>query len=207
MKILITFLSICVLTTFHAKAINLQLHNRPIDSTMAKSKKLKQLYILSTASSIDASNIYKQQFFDEFPSTFKQLDELYGYNYNTNISGPLGKLYTEHIELFNGLSNVNDTLYYKKIIAISIGGHWDADAVNVFQHGLRNRILANPELALYILKNMTDDKIKSFWFFYFDAAHPKKQIAKSLQRIKLSDPKIYSLMIAALDDVLKHSKE
>lgn len=48
------------------------------DSLMVKANKLKQLYLLSTSSSKDVSNINKEQFFNKFPNTFKQLNELYG---------------------------------------------------------------------------------------------------------------------------------
>lgn len=90
---------------------------------------------------------------------------------------------------------------------ISIGGHWDVDAVNYFQSGLRGRVLNKPDLVIYILRGMPAEKIKSFWYFCFDAPHPKKRIPEQLQKIKSIDDKIYNLMIEAQDEVLKHSKE
>jgi hypothetical protein len=109
--------------------------------------------------------------------------------------------------LFNELNTINDTLYYRKIVSVAIDGHWDGDAVNFFQHGLRNKVLNNPALIVHVLKGMSNGRIQSFWYFYFDGAHPKKQIAEPLQKIRFINNKIYDLMIKAQTDVLKHSKE
>jgi len=196
-----------VFNTFEIKAHCLVAgYAQPLDSItlQAKAKKLKQLYLLSTSSSKEASIVYKEQFFIEFPQTFNQLLELYGYNDNKPAV-----LYFEgenHIlKLFNNLDNINDTLYYKKIISIAIGGHWDADAVNYFQYGLRKRVLNDPELTVYILKDKSEKDIKSFWFFYFDGAHPQKQIVEQLLKIRYINSNIYDLMIEAHNDVLKQS--
>lgn len=176
------------------------------DSIRIKAEKLKHLYLFSTASSSDMSNAYKQQFFDEFPNTFKELNDLYGYNNDTSSI-----LYLEsekHIlKLFNNLQNINDTSYYKKIVAIALGGHWDADAINYFQAGLRNRAELKPELITYILKNLTENEIKSFWHFYFDSSHPKKEIAAPLLKIKSINSKVYTLMLAAHQEILNQPKE
>jgi hypothetical protein len=178
------------------------------DSLMLRAKKLKQLYLLSTSSSVDLGNIYKEKFFNEFPTTFKGLNELYGDDYDIHHKPAILIDQAEkHINLFNELNTINDTLYYHKIISIAIDGRWDSDAVNFFQHGLKIKVLNNPALVVNILKNMPNDKIRSFWYFYFDGAHPKKQIAEPLQKIKSMNNKIFDLMIKAQNDVLKYSKE
>jgi len=182
--------------------------NLQVDSIALKAKQLKRLYLLSTASSKEVSYNYREQFFKEFPNTFNQLLKLYGYDNKNSKPNILYYEAPNHIlKLFNNLSEVNDTLYYRKIIQISIGGRWDADAVNYFQNGLRHRILDNPELAVYVLKHTPHDKVKSFWYFYFDGAHPKKEIPEQLKRIRSIDSEIYNLMIVAQDEVLKNSKE
>lgn len=178
------------------------------DSLNLKAKKLKQLYLLSTASSKDVSNIYKQQFFDCFPNTFKQLDELYGDHEGADHKpAPLNDQAEKHIaDLFNNLDDINDTLYYRKIVSIAVGGHWDADAVNFFQHGLRSRVLGNMALTVHILKGLSNDKIQSFWYFYFDGPVVKKPIGESLQKIKAINNRIYDLMVKAHDDAFKQNQ-
>lgn len=176
-----------------------------LDSLNLKAIKLKQLYILSSTGSSEVSDNYKMQFFDAFPNTFKQLDELYGDNLDAhNKPAPLNDRAEQHIlDLFNHLNCINDTLYYRKIILIANGGHWDGDAINFFQHGLRNKVLNDPGLVVYILKDMPDNRIRSFWFFYFDGVHPEEQIPKQLQKIKSINNRIYNLMIEAQTEVLK----
>ena len=178
------------------------------DSLAIKAKKLKQLYLLSTSSSSDVSNIYKQQFFDEFPCTFKQLDELYGDNLDVHHQPALlvGQAQPHIINLFNEITTINDTPYYKKLVSIAIGGHWDGDAVNFFQHGLINKVVSNPKLIVHILKGLSNDKIQSFWFFYFDGAVVEKKIDEPLQKIKAIDNTIYNLMVKAHDDAFKQNQ-
>ncbi len=171
------------------------------DSISLKAKKLKQYYLLS------GSTIYQKKFFAEFPNTFKQLNELYGDDINT---GGVAILYEEavnHIEeLFNNLNSINDTLYYRKIVRIAKGGHWDADAINYFQHGLRNRVESKPGLTVYLLQSMNEKEVESFWYFYFDGPHPKKRISESLQKIKSIDVSIYDIMLKAQGKVLKNKE-
>jgi len=172
------------------------------DSINLKAKKLKQLYLLSTSSSAGVKEEYHQQFFDAFPNSFNEFNEIYGY-----VNNKPAILYFEAdkhiIELFNKLRNINDTLYFKKLISIAIGGHWDADAVNYFQNGLKNRVINNPELTIYVLKNRSKKDIKSFWYFFFDGAHPKTQIPEHLKNIKSLDLEIYNIMIETQKQVLK----
>jgi hypothetical protein len=171
------------------------------DSIVAKAKRLNELYTLSTGSS-SKTQIYRKQFFDLFPNSFKELNDLYGYN--NGVEAPLYNQVEKHIfELFNNLNNINDTLYYKKIVSIAIGGHWDADAVNAFQEGLRKRVLSKPDLIVYLLKEIPVKKIKSFWYFYFDGVHPSKQIAEPLLKIKRNNLNIYNLMVEAHEEVIK----
>jgi len=209
MKFLSSILIIFIFNCHCSFARSIEIKNeQSIDSIDLKVKKLKHLYLLSTASSVHQSDVYKQEFFDEFPNTFKELSVLYGYNSKMHQPAPLYSEVEKHIlNLFNNITCVNDTVYYKKIVSISLGGHWDADAVNAFQAGLRKRVVANPELIEYILKNKSDDEARSFWYFYFDGVHPKNQLPESLQRIKLIDYRGYKLMIEAQIKVLNHSKE
>jgi hypothetical protein len=209
MKIAQLFIVTILSTSFYANAQNVSVPSRySNDSLVNKAKKLKQLYLLATSLSGDASKIYKQQFFDEFPNTFKQLNELYGDDSDIHHKPALliGQAQPHILNLFNEINTVNDTLYYKKLVSISIGGQWDADGVNFFQHGLISKVLNNPELTVDILKNMADNRIQSFWYFYFDSPHPEKQIPEQLQKIKSIDTKIYNLMVKAQNEVLKYWK-
>ncbi len=192
------FCIICVVTALNFQVAKSTAHvatNQPVVDTLAiKAKKLKRLYLLCTSSQVNV-DIYQRQFFDEFPATFSELNDLYGYSSKASI------LYFDaekHIaRFFNNLNSVNDTLYYQKIIGIAINGRWDADAINYFQHGLKEHVENKPELTVYILQKLSEEKMKSFWLFYFDAPHPSKKIPDSLQRIQAMDNNIYNFMINA----------
>ena len=202
---IVIFLSIHFSTHAQSSKVSNRYSN---DSLNAKANQLKRLYKLATSSSTGVSNIYKRQFFDAFPNTFKQLDELYGDNNDINNKPSLLNNQAEDhiIHLFNELTTINDTLYYKKIISIAKNGHWDADAINFFQHGLEQKVLKKPILVVYILKNMSDDNIYGFWHFYFDQPYPDKQVVEPLQKIKSINNKIYDLMIKAHNEILKQDK-
>ena len=66
-----------------------------------------------------------------------------------------------------------------------------------------NRVVNKPELTVFILRKMSQDSIKSFWYFYFDGPLPKKHFDPSLKKIKVIDKKIYGLMMESYDEVLK----
>ncbi len=78
---------------------------------------------------------YEPAFFEEFPDDYKTFAAIYGYE-DTNV-GKHGILYHysyDHIAKFLGtMTSVNDTMYYNKIIAISVDAHWQADAESFFQ--------------------------------------------------------------------------
>jgi len=174
------------------------------DSIESKAKKLKQYYLLSKSKTAEVADMYEQKFFEEFPDNFNELNELYGDNEQRKKAAILNDEVENHIyKLFNNLKSINDTAYYKKIIRIAIGGKWDADAVNIFQNGLMNRVVNKPELTVFILRKMSQDSIKSFWYFYFDGPLPKKHFDPSLKKIKVIDKKIYGLMMESYDEVLK----
>jgi hypothetical protein len=170
------------------------------DSIIKKAQQLKELCIKSSGP--NGGNEYFQQiFFDNFPNTYNELIQLYGYNNDTPAI--LYNYVEQHIvNMFNELHSVNDTLYFNKLTSISINGHWDADAVNAFQEGLRQRVLDNPELVIYVLRKNHIHNIESFWHFYFDGPHPKKNIDERLSVIKEKDPEMYSVILKAHNDIV-----
>lgn len=203
----LSFFLFVIITIFAASisdAHAINLNNPTKDNLQIKADSLKQLYTLATCSHVNKA-IYEKQFFDEFPATFNQLNDLYGDK--ENKPAILNNEAENHIiGLFNKITSVNDTVYYGKIIGIGIGGLWDADAVNYFQHGLRERVENNVALTIYLLKKLKAADIKSFWFFYFDGPHPKKQIPDALEKVKLLDKEIYSIMIEAHNEVLSQKE-
>ena len=200
MKFCYYILTVFSLIAFQAKAFVTFPQELSKDSLNAKAKRLKELYFISTLHS-NLSEMYQEDFFYEFPNNFNELVKLYGYD-NPGY-GPLADSCYGHIsKLFFKIKNGNDTVFYRKIVAISIGGYWQGDGVNFFQDELQHKILSNLGLAVFTLQNVPENKIKSFWRFYFEGPVPKNNYDKELDKIKFIDEKIYNIMKQAYKEVL-----
>lgn len=196
-----------ILIGFHCISIGCVLQSKtiidiPSDSIKIKSEKLKDYYSKSSKR-IDSLE-YQILFFEEFPSDFDSFNRLYGYD---TSAMPLYDEAFDHIELFNRISCISNEEYYKKIISISIGGHWDADAVNYFQDGLRLHVLQKPDLIFKLLANKSDKEIFDFWFFYFDCPFPVKDIPQELEQEKDNNQKVYLLMKEAHLKAIESNRE
>ena len=179
--------------------------------TEQETNRLKELYHKST-SGVDSLD-FQKQFFFAFPKNFNEFNNTFGY-VNKSTDDPekeeIGALYLEsekYLDLFFRLTIIPDTLFYERIIAISIGAHWNADGVNFFQHRLRAKVLAKPKMTFDLLKNKADNNINSFWFLFFQSVHPVyKQIPPELTKMKSYDSKVYGLMEKGLEEALKQSE-
>lgn len=178
----------------------------PPESYRLKAQRLHGLYALLVSSSGKARQAYQRRFFQAFPSTFKELEGLYGNRLDAHQQhAPLYGEAEQHIAgLFNSLPRIDEATYYRKLIALAIGGHWEADAVNFFQNGLMNKVLANPGLVAALLQPLNKEQILSFWAFYFDEPYPKKALPVPLQKMKSLNSNVYHLMLKAQDEVLKN---
>jgi hypothetical protein len=56
----------------------------------------------------------------------------------------------------------------KKVILISFFAHYEADAVNYFNHNLEAFIASRPKAFIKILQGFNGKQIISVWTFYFD---------------------------------------
>ena len=169
-------------------------------------KKLKSYFSFSKNQD---SIKYQKLFFEEFPGNFKDFNEIFGYDSEINdISYHGAPLYDgyDYISYFFSITSIIEKTFYLKIINISLGGRWDADAVNYFQRGLRQKIFQNPKLTFDLLKNKSDNEIKSFFFFFFHSVHPVyTSIPPVLKEMKHYDEKIYSLLEHGFAQALKES--
>ncbi|MBX2906684.1 MAG: hypothetical protein KF744_11640 [Taibaiella sp.] len=172
---------------------------RRSDTKSLKAQKLTDLYVQLNFGS---NGVYEKEFFKEFPSSYKELNSLYGFEKDT--PSILYYKAEDHIlRFFSTANSVSDTVFFRRIIAIALDGHWDADAINYFQNRLQEQIIKRLGLTVYLLRKMPKKDVKSFWFFYFDGPHPDKEISKELQSIKTIDMGIYDLCVGAHKKVLK----
>lgn len=145
----------------------------------------------------DPESVQKQQeFLDCFPANFEDFQKTYGYDPGYSKNDPMYELSPEHI--FKGLARLNklsDTVYYTRLIHLSIGGKWDADAVNYLQSVLQEKVEQQPALVFALLSKYPLEKIYSFWYFYFNSLHPLKGgIPGVLLQMKSAYPSVFQEM-------------
>lgn len=175
------------------------------EELLKKANKIKGVYqAFFNANGVVERNKAEDLFFELFPSSFSELNSLYGF-----IDGEATPLYNyseKHIFFFNEMKSINDTLYYKKLINTSIGGRWDADAIGFFQDGVREHVLKNKKLTEYLLLSYSDKDILSFWVFFFDGPHPTNA-TPSLAPYKSFDSRVLALLTKAYKQVCDESEE
>lgn len=115
------------------------------------------------------------EFYNNFPSSFNEFDELYGFDDNSGEKMPLYDVYEENITKFFNCESPPDSLKLKKAINIGVGGRWDADAVSLFKRKTFILIKRNPETTLKILNSLTDEESSSFWYYLFDGPIPENR--------------------------------
>ncbi len=136
---------------------------------------------------------YQQRYFDLFPDSFEKFEQVFGFE--DGKKAPLYYNSIEYIRALFELDSISQSNQINKWIDISIGGHWDADAVNYFQHYLRPRILKNVDLTYRLLKVRPDKEVESFFYFFFNEIHPQfETIPAEFEMLKNRDKTFYSLL-------------
>lgn len=161
-----------------------------------KSQILQKTYQLASSAKGPEAGKYQRQFFDAFPSDFKSLNKLYGWNNSTDKPAPLYRVSLQHINYFFNLNNINQDSLTKKIIEISNNGKNDADAISYFQSNLITRVLAQKATFIRILKGFTKRDIISVWCFYFDYEDTKarKEAHKKMLQLVGNDKEMARLI-------------
>lgn len=161
-------------------------------------RKLDSLYRVLI---IDPESVQKQQeFFDCFPDNFEDFRKTYGYNPKYSKNDSMYDVGEEHV--FKGLAQLDklsDTIYYTRLINLSIGGKWEVDAISALQDIVQRKTEANTQLLFCLLAKYPQEKIYAFWYFYFHSLHPLKEgIPKFLLKMKEKYPGIYQELLKAL---------
>lgn len=80
---------------------------------------------------------------------------------------------------FKVLTDIPDSIYYRKFFKINIDGYWQADNVRE-AFGFDERLIKYPVESCKYLSKFTDREIKSVFKFIFDGPHPKNKFNKEL---------------------------
>ena len=111
-------------------------------------------------------------FFNAFPSTFSEFEQLYGFSDQLGEQ-PLYRKYEGHLQYFLHCPEISSRARLEKLIGIGVGGRWDADATAMIQDASYDLIKESPTEACEILNGLPDSQASSFWYFVLDGPHPK----------------------------------
>lgn len=166
----------------------------------AYDRKLDSLYRVLIK---DPESVQKQRdFFDYFPDNFEDFRTTYGYNPKYSKNDSMYDVAEEHV--FKGLAQLDklsDTIYYTRLINLSIGGKWEVDAISALQDIVQRKTEANTQLLFCLLAQYPQEKIYSFWYFYFHSLHPLKGgIPSVLLQMKSKYPSVFREMQKAFKD-------
>lgn len=144
-------------------------------------------YENATDSSLANRIKWDQKFFCAFPSSFKGMQSLFGYDNEIGAAPlydyPKGE---NVIQYFSQLESIPDSAYYDKYIRINIDGIWEADNIRE-AFDFANRLTTDTENACKVLSTFSDKEIKSVFHFIFDGPHPKNKYNEKLyENLKLA---------------------
>lgn len=131
------------------------------DTISKVSEELSRLFEINNKSRDDSV-----AFFKCFPSTFSLFKAIYDYG------SPLYEESYSHIEFFFSNISVDESQMIDKLIGLSIGGRWDADAINYLSKGTRDFVNSHISATVSVLQNKSEIESYLFWLFIFDSPHP-----------------------------------
>jgi hypothetical protein len=117
----------------------------------------------------------QKEFLDAFPDTWKSFLRTYDFYPKGDLT--MYKLGYDHI--VNGLGKLitllPDSVYCDKLIELSIGGRWEADAPNYLQMVVRQTMQKKPEVMFQRLSLLWQGDIFPFWYFFFHSLYSTKE--------------------------------
>lgn len=117
----------------------------------------------------------QKEFLAAFPNTWKVFLSTYDFCPQKDLT--MYNLGYDHI--VNGLGKLvtllPDSVYCDKLIGISIGGRWEADAPNYLQLVVRKTMQKKSEVMFQRLSLLRQEDVFSFWCFFFHSLHSTKE--------------------------------
>ncbi|MFK7756029.1 MAG: hypothetical protein AB8B53_03770 [Flavobacteriales bacterium] len=154
---------------------------------------------------------WEKKFFNAFPASFVEMEELFGYDRHVGES-PLYDFDEGRkvLEVFGNIQTISNEDYIKKYIEININGFWQADHISS-AFGLDNLIISRPRSFCNAMNKFSDDDIKSVFRFIYDGPHPEHweniKIANAIeQSLELTEKRILDLHNQAYAELLKEVK-
>ena len=150
----------------------------------------------------------EKAFFDAFPTSWMEYILTYQYYRNR----PYELDFSEHIEVFENLRLIPDSLYCDKLIFISIGGRWVADTPSALQR-LLHRIMDKKSDVFFarLAKHRKGIRLR-FWQFYWsslyrptDGGSVRDDYPKECELLKSKMIKKYPETVKAMEVALTYA--
>ena len=123
--------------------------------------------------------------FEAFPNTW--MEYIVTYQFDPDDKEGRKNLYFaghKHVYAFQyKLNLIPDSLYYKKLVNIAIGGRKDADAANYLQSCVESHMIDHSEQILNALAPLRKGHRFEFWEFYFSNIIAVETIEEELNRL------------------------
>lgn len=166
-------------------------------SAEERASALREYYEKASSSIGEERAKYEQLFFDAFPSSFQEMQELFSFDEEKGAAPlydyPIG---SDIITFFSDLKHVEENEYYNKYINICIDGNWEADNIGE-GFGIWKKLNNDTKDIVPLLSKRTDKEIISVFYFLYDAPHPEPwgQNKQALyEKIRETDPHVAELM-------------
>jgi hypothetical protein len=132
-------------------------------------------------------------FFDAFPSTWMEYMMTYQYVPGKNYDNTWAIRYGgKHFKIFLDIFHlIPDSIYCDKLISLSIGGRWDADASSALQGVLHKIISINPNVMFSRLSKQRRGFQLRFWQFYWSSLEANNIYDKECDNLKKMMIKTY----------------
>lgn len=151
----------------------------------------------------DQNSAEKQRaFFDAFPKTWNEYILTYGWlpPYKGNLYSYAGY----HLCAFKNLPSIPQDTYCKRLIALSCGGHWEADAPNYLQEILVTYTMKHLDVMLKQMEVIGPDAFY-VWQFFFQSLHKEKSLQQNYETIRAALARYPKLSVDDLDLAFKVS--
>ena len=109
----------------------------------------------------------QQGFFNAFPTCWDDFNSTYRYCDNAGYDLSMYNNAYKHIKALGNCTAINDTLFCKRVISLSVGASLDVDAPNHLQELLHNTMQQKNDVLLHCLLQIEKGHQMQFWQFYW----------------------------------------
>lgn len=143
-------------------------------------------------------------FFEAFPETFEEFLNIYGYD--ENGPRPLYSGY-EHINFLFSSSRIYESYYFNKLLSLTQGYKWDADAPNYLSDNIFRMLMENPARIIDLLHNKKQTEIINFLRCAIYTPYPKhehylNELNELIEKYRLTSPRIACCLMKAYREIL-----